>query len=112
MGAAYFIQSGNDYTFQGIAGTIPNIGALLLSNFVDTLANLADSTGQEFTLDPTCKTIIEDQSIDIYKRLIVNENRTRPLVSAFKDNTYFDKPYCLNNEWYPSDTLIVLGNTL
>lgn len=108
LGCAYFIREGNTRLFQGIAGKVPNLGAMLLSYYANFLS-LNATPESPIILDPTCKTIIEDQSIDTYKRLVINQDRTKPLVSAFSGKPWFDKPYCLDNVWYPSDAPIVLG---
>lgn len=107
LGIAYFVLRDSTHYFQGIVGSEHNIGAMLLSKYVEYL-HTKPYEGN-LILDPTCKTAPFKSSIDTYKRLITNEPNYVPLVSAFDENNpIFPKPYCYKNVWNLSDTVQLL----
>ena len=108
VGVAYFILQDGQWLFQGIASdNLPNIGAMLLCTFVQEQCK----RHRKVVVNPTCKTHLGSSSIDIYKRLITNSDCYYPLIASFKDKPWFDKPYCLNNTWFPSDAPVIFNES-
>lgn len=88
-------ETAKEMMFQAIIQNKDNTGAQLLS------AALLEFSGKYQFLEPTCKVIFEDSSIDIYKRLVTNaDNYVDMLCIGTKEQCkHMYPPYYIDNKW-------------
>lgn len=92
-----FIPRNNELLFQAmVQNSYTNEGAKILVRSVQ----LARDLGLEY-VEPTCKVVLENQDIDIYKRLITNEDHNQYLMTIGTHSQVggFKPPLCIDNIW-------------
>ncbi|QJT70913.1 hypothetical protein GR7B_00115 [Vibrio phage vB_VcorM_GR7B] len=88
-----------------------NVGALMLGSMVKYY--IEDSKHPVLYLDPTCRTNVSGgESIETYKRLIVNDNNTNTTICVCRENPGYLTPplYSEKNGWELPESVVVLGD--
>jgi hypothetical protein len=106
VAVAYFVRrDSNCFIFQGNAHVRANVGAALL-----TAASMHLNSRGVCYLDPTCRTMFDKYTSDIYKRAIVNEDRRRPVLRAtLRPPARPPEIPFWHLEWHEQETLLFEG---
>lgn len=97
----------NEYKFQGIAcHPINGIGIFMLDATARYISNIETTA----VLNPTCKYMLEENSVDTYKRVIVNTDVLNPMLYINKGAMpkHITPPY-YNEGWSKSTDLVIKG---
>lgn len=96
---AHFLLRDDTYYFYGVAhDSSNNIGIHTLTNMAEWLV----STRQTAKLDPTCRTVPWADTIDTYKRVIVNQNKANPILlcTLLDETEKATPPFFSVDKWY------------
>lgn len=115
---AVFLQRDTGLIYQCFArlpgDPYPDVGTFVFASLMQWLHG-PEARGRWTHVDPTCRTMFTEHTIDTYKRCIINENRWLPLLtvadSATLENVPFQPPYyhVEQRQWIVGETPTLSG---
>jgi hypothetical protein len=111
---AWFLRVQHEVTpqrwvFGGLAYDCltPRLGTAMMASF----ANYLQETVGDAILDPTCRTSFNEESIDVYKRHVINQDNVCPMLSVITTlDKEFSPPYFYRGVWKVQDSFEIMGD--